>query len=116
MGHRQERVNHLLRDELAFLLQRQVRDPRLSGIISIIQVKTSPDMRDAQVFVSIMASEKEKQEAMDALVSASGFFRHELSLKLSWRRVPQLHFLRDDSLERAADLMELMKRALPSQD
>jgi ribosome-binding factor A len=110
MSRRTERLNHLLRQELAYLLQHQVRDPRLSGLISITKVSVSPDIRDAYVFVSIMGDESQRRLAMEGLDSASGFLRHELASKLPWRRIPQLHFQRDDSLERGATVLKLIKQ------
>jgi ribosome-binding factor A len=108
MTHRIERVNHLLRQEISELLQRQVKDPRLNSLIAITDVVTSPDLKYAKVFVSRIGSETERQETMNVLVSAAGFFRSELAKRLRLRHIPELSFQRDDSIERGNHLLKLI--------
>ena len=110
MAHRIERVNNLIRQELSDLLQRQVKDPRLGDFIAITEVSTSPDLRYAKVFVSCMGSEKEKQEVLSGLVAASGFFRNRLAKHLRLRRIPEISFQWDDSIERGAHLLQLIDK------
>ncbi len=110
MTRRMERVNHLIRQEISELLQRQVKDPRLDRFLSIIEVTTSPDLRSAKVFVSCIGSEEKKEETLRVLTAASGFFRGELAKRLSLRRVPELEFQWDDSIERGAHILELIDR------
>ena len=114
MSHRIERVNSLIRQEISQLLQREVKDPRLSNIISVTEVSTSPDLKSVKVFVSHIGSEEEKQDTLSALASASGFFRNELAKHLGLRRVPEVSFQWDDSIERGAHLIELIDRIASS--
>jgi ribosome-binding factor A len=76
----------------------------------VTRVDTSPDLRHAKVFVSIMGSDEERKEALEGLASASGFLYRELKGRLSIRRTPQLSFHRDDSIERGAHVLHLMKQ------
>lgn len=115
MSRRSERLSQLLRREIASLLQHQVNDPRLSGLLSITRVEISPDLRHAAVFISILDEEERKQEVMEALTTASGFIRHELAAKLDLRRVPQIVFYRDDSLEKGARVLAILKTLESSQ-
>jgi len=108
MAHRIERVNSLIRQEICELLRRQVKDPRLGNFIAITGVSTSPDLRHAKVFVSRIGNEEEKQETLSVLVAASGFFRNELAKRLRLRRIPELSFQRDDSIERGEYLLKLI--------
>ncbi len=108
MAHRVERVNSLIRQEIGELLQRQVKDPRLSNFIAVTEVSTSPDLKRAKVFVSCLDSEGKKQETLDALASASGFFRNELFKRLRLRHTPELSFQWDDSIERGSHLLQLI--------
>ena len=110
MAHRIERVNSLIRQEISQLLQRQVKDPRLGNFITVTEVSTSADMKYAKVFVSRIGSEKEKQETLSALASASGFFRKELARRLKLRYIPVLSFQWDDSIERGDHLFQLIDR------
>ena len=108
MGRRTERINHLLREEISELLRRQVKDPRLGGFITVTRVSTSSDLSQAKVFVSIMGEESEKQEALRALNTASGFFIRELRGRLTMRSVPELSFHRDDTIEQGAYVLQLL--------
>ena len=110
MAHRIERVNNLIRQEMSELLQREVKDPRLSSFVTVNEVVTSSDLRRAKIFVSHIGSEGEKQETLSVLDSASGFLRNELARRLKLRRIPELSFHWDDSIERGAHLLELIDR------
>ena len=110
MSRRIERVNHLIREEISQLLQREVKDPRLSGFITVTQVSTSPDLSHAKVFISVMGEDKEKEEALLALANASGFFRRELSARLRLRRSPALSFHYDDSISQGAQVLQLISQ------
>jgi len=108
MTHRIERVNSLIRQEISELLQRQVKDPRLGNLITVTGVSTSPDLKYAKIFVSCLDSEGKKQETLNALASASGFFRSELFKRLRLRHTPELSFQWDDSIERGSHLLQLI--------
>jgi len=108
VAHRIERVNNLIRQEISQLLQRQVKDPRLGSFIAVTEVSTSPDLRYAKVFVSRMGSEEERQETLSGLMAAAGFFRNKLAKNLRLRRIPELSFHWDDSIERGAHLLQLI--------
>jgi ribosome-binding factor A len=112
---RTERINDLIQEELSKLLQRQVKDPRLSCFLTVTRVDTSADLRYAKVFVSIMGSEEEKKGAMEGLASASGFLYREMKGRLSLRHMPQLDFHLDNSMERGAEVLHLMKQVSEEQ-
>ena len=109
-GRRNVRVAELLREELSMLIQRQVKDPRVSGLVTITQVEPSPDLRHARVFVSVLASPEERQAVLVGLQAASGFLQRELRQRLELKRIPNLTFYPDESLERGAHLLEVMRR------
>jgi len=108
MARRIERVNSLIRQEISDLLQRQVKDPRLGNFITVTDVATSPDLKYAKVFVSRIGNAEEKQEVLNVLASASGFFRRELARRLKLRYTPELSFQWDDSIERGDHLLQLI--------
>lgn len=115
MAHHIERVNSLIRQEISELLQRQVKDPRLGNFITVTAVDTSSDMRHAKVFVSRLEGQEEKKETLGVLASAAGFFRKELAARLRLRRIPELSFQWDDSLERGDHLLRLIDRVTPDE-
>lgn len=111
MTRRTERINDLLQEEISELLRRQVKDPRLADlVITVTEVDVSPDLRQAKVFVSVMGSEEEQDEAFRALHAAAAFLRRELHKRLDLRRTPDLLFRRDDTLERAARIDALLRQ------
>ncbi len=107
MSHRIERINSVIREEISNLLRYQVKDPRLGTFISVTEVITSADLKRAEVYVSFLGSQEEKQEALSALTKAVGFFRTELAKSLRLRRIPELSFHWDDSIERGDRIMRL---------
>lgn len=107
MSRRIERLNTLIREELSDLI-RQAKDPRLRCLLSITHVETTPDLQFAKVYISIMGSEEEKKNAMDGLNSAGGFFYRELRGRLSLRHTPQLVFIKDESIEQGARILDLL--------
>ena len=108
MSHRIERVNQLIRQEISDLLRREVKDPRLSQFIAVTEVATSPDLKNAKVYISFISDEQQKQDALDALAGASNFFRKEMARTLRLRRIPELSFHWDNSIERGARIMNLI--------
>ena len=110
MNRRIDRVNELLRTEISQLLSRQVKDPRLTGIISITRVKTSQDLRSAQVSLSVMGDAAAKEEALEGIRSAAAYIRKDLKGRLALRYVPFLSFSMDNSIEDADQLLQLMDR------
>ena len=110
---RMARVNDTIRRELSSLLMREARDPRLEGLVSITAVDTSPDLKYARVYVSVMGSEEDKMRVQEGLAAAAGFLRRGLAARLTMRYIPDLSFERDDSIERGTRLLELIKEVAP---
>lgn len=111
MTRRTERINDLLREEISDLLLRQVKDPRVGGLVTITEVDVSPDLRVAKVFVSVMGTDEEKASTFRALAAAAHFIQRELRRRLTIRRTPELTFLADASLERGAHILDLLQQA-----
>jgi len=111
MSLRTTRVNELLREELSQLLLREVKDPRISkGLITITEVRVSPDLRHASVFVSHMGTDDERREALEGLKRSAPFLHRELVHRLKMRNVPEVAFHFDPSIERGARLSELIQK------
>ena len=108
MSHRIERVNQLIRQEISDLLRREIKDPRLSQFIAVTEVTTSPDLRQARVYISFISDKQQKQDALAALAGASHFFRKEMARTLRLRRIPELSFHWDNSIERGVHIMNLI--------
>jgi len=99
---RQARVGELLRETLAELLVRKVKDPRVSNV-TLTGVEISMDLRVAHVFFCLRDVEQ-KNDALKGLKSAEGFFRHELKQLLDMKNIPILTFIYDDSFDYGAKI------------
>jgi len=108
-----QRVADQLQQELAILLQRELRDPRL-GFVTLSSVRISKDFSFADVYFSVFGknTQEQAQDSVDALESASGFLRSALSKKMQLRMVPQLRFHFDDVLVKGHQMSELIDQAI----
>ena len=108
-SHRTERVADLIRQELAQLLEREVKDPRV-GFVTVTGVEVTRDLRTARVAVTILGDEKKKKASLTGLAAAQGFLRHELAQRLGMRYTPALEFHIDESLESEQRIEELLRQ------
>ena len=106
MTERTARVDQLLQEEISRIVAREVQDPRI-GFATVTRVETSPDLRHAKVWVSIIGQPDERRTTFRALARAMPFVRHELGT-LRLRRIPELHLELDDSLERGTRLLQIL--------
>ena len=107
-----ERVNHLLREELAALILRSAKDPRLAPV-SIMAVKVTSDLKYATVYVRAGGDEGALAEALLGLESAEGYLRRELGRRLHLRRIPEMSFEVDRTLEHADRIESLLRQVRP---
>ena len=107
MSQRTERVDELLRQEIGTLLAKEVADPRI-GFATITDVETSPDLRHAKVWVSVIGQKGDRDETLRALRAAMPFIRHELGRRLRIKRIPDLHVHLDDTAENATRVLHLL--------
>jgi ribosome-binding factor A len=103
---RQRQVASAIQRELSSLL-RGLRDPRL-GFVTVTEVKVSANLKQAQLYVSVLGEEEERHNTMAVLEGAEGFIRHELASRLKLRFMPEIEFVPDLTLERAARLEALL--------
>jgi ribosome-binding factor A len=106
---RADRVADLLQREIAEVLYRSVKDPRLAGI-TISGVEVSSDLRHARVFYYARGGEADKKKVAEALAKAKSFIRRELGKRLHLRYLPDLHFFYDSSFDYSDKIDELLKK------
>lgn len=110
MRIRPERVAELMKREIAGILARELRDPRVSSMVSVTDVEVTKDLSFARVFVSLLAEGEERERTLAALQRAAGFVRHQLAPRLGLREVPDLRFVHDASIERGARVEEILRK------
>ena len=106
---RRERLGALIEEILSDLI-RQLKDPRVTGMVSVTRVQVTQDASVARVFISVMGSEKERGETMRAIEHAAGFLRSRLGDQLTIRHVPELQFSLDRSIEEGDKVIQLINR------
>ena len=101
------RINEEIQRELSALIP-AVKDPRVSGMISVTAVETTPDLRYAKAYISVLDKEN-GERVLKGLRSASGWLRRELGSALKLRYTPELVFQLDDSIDKGAHILELLR-------
>lgn len=106
-SNRISRINQDIQRELSVLIP-NVKDPRVTGMISVVAVDTTPDLRFAKVYVS-MLDKSSAAEVVKGLKSAAGYLRREIGHSLNLRYTPQLVFEEDNSIDKGAHILELLR-------
>ena len=101
------RINEEIQRELSSLI-RSVKDPRVTGMISVTAVETTPDLKYAKVFISVL-DKSDSTQVLKGLKSASGYLRRELGRSLNLRNTPELSFVRDDSIDKGAHILDMLR-------
>ncbi len=101
------RINEEIQRELAALIP-SVKDPRVTGMISVTAVDTTPDLKYAKIYISVL-DKSDCEQVLKGLKSASGWLRRELGRTLNLRNTPELTFVRDDSIDKGAHILEMLR-------
>lgn len=107
VNHRKSRVADGVRDEVAMIISREIRDPRL-GFVTVIRVEMPMDQSIAKIYVSPMGDARTQIESMRALHHSRGFVRKLLSQRMRTRTVPEIMFVQDKGLDNAERVSEIM--------
>lgn len=107
MTIKSERVAELILGHLSKLMLTEVRDPRLHGV-TVTEVTLDRELEHADIYVNALGEEERQDDVMEALEKAQGFLRRELAQRLRLRRMPQLHFRWDVTLQRAEHIEEVL--------
>lgn len=111
MTLRNERIRKTLMKEIAEIIQREVRDPRITGVVSIVDVELSQDNSYAKVIYSVLApDEAAKKKTIEALNANKPHIRYELGKCIRLRHTPDLKFIASDSLEKGAEISDLINK------
>lgn len=103
MTRRTLQVGEMLRVELDDIIRSEVKDPRI-GFFSITRVDVPTDLRSARVFISVLGTDEERANTLDALRTAAKFIRFHLKPRLRMRQIPELDFRDDRSMEYAQEI------------
>ena len=113
---RPERVGERIRVEVADILQRELKDPRIGGLVTCTRVQVSGDLGVAKVYVSVLADPEEQKATLKVLANAAGFVRRLLGRRLGLRVSPEVRFIFDPSVEFGIRLEQLIEEHKPEED
>jgi ribosome-binding factor A len=108
-GDRMRRVNEAVREVLSRRLAEGLKDPRI-GFVTVTAVETSPDLRHARVFVSVLGDREERERSLTGLASSHGVLQAVIASELRLKRTPTLDFVYDESIDRGMRISELLHR------
>jgi ribosome-binding factor A len=102
------RVDEAMREVLSGAISTDVKDPRV-GFVTVTSVQTSPDLRHATVYVSVLGDGRQREDSLDGLRSAHGFLQRRVADELRLKHTPTLQFAYDDSVDRSMRINELLE-------
>lgn len=105
---RANRVAEQMKKELGDIISRKIKDPRV-GFVTITDVEVTGDLQQAKIFISILGEEKQKQESLVGLAKAKGFIRSEIGSRIRLRKVPELFFEIDETIEKGNRIEDLLR-------
>lgn len=108
-SHQLQRKTEDVRRELTAVM-RTLKDPRINGMISIVNVDLSNDLSHCTVYISSLEGKEQAEKAVEGLTSASGYIKREIGKALDLRRLPEFHFVADDGIEYSAKIHEKLNR------
>jgi ribosome-binding factor A len=111
-GGRMRRVDGAMRTVLSDAIATDLKDPRV-GFVTVTAVKTSPDLRDARVYVSVLGNTEAREESIDGLRSAHGYLQRRLATELRLKHTPTLSFHYDESVDHGMRISELLDDVAP---
>jgi len=108
-ARRPGRLGEVIQREVSIMLQRDIKDPRLQGLVTVVETKVSRDLQRAEVYVSVYGSDEERRQVMEGLRQAAGYVRHELWKRLKVKKVPEIRFVLDQRVEDALRIERLLR-------
>jgi ribosome-binding factor A len=111
MSRRTEMLASVIQRELMTIMQRELSDPRITGMPSITRVKVSDDLGFADVFVTIMGTDGQRSAALNALKHSAGMMRTKLTKSLTMRTPPFIRFQMDHDLKKEMEVLDLLRKA-----
>ena len=102
------RINQEVQKELSMLISRELKDPRINPMTSVVAVEVAPDSKTAKVYISVLGDEDSQKATIKGLKSAAPFLRGELARRINLRNTPELHFIGDQSIEYGVNMSKLI--------
>ena len=115
MAYRIDRIEGEIKKELSDII-RGLKDPRISGLLSVIRVEVTPDLRYAKAYISVLAGEEEKTASIKGLEAAAGYIRREIGARIDLRYTPEFSFKLDNSIEYGAHINKILSDVIKKEE
>ena len=106
---RVDKLDSILMKEISTIILQDINDPKL-GFPTVTEVDVAPDLNTAKVFVSFLGKNYKKRDGIEALRKAKGYIKSQLAKRLKMRKIPDLHFVVDDTLDKAERMEEILSK------
>ena len=93
------RINSEVLKELSRIISREIKDPRISPMTTVVAVEVAPDLKTCKAYISVLGSEEEQESTVEGLRSAHGYIKRELARSINLRNTPDIRFILDQSIE-----------------
>ncbi len=104
------RINAEVQKELSILISREIKDPRINPMTTVVAVEVAPDLKTAKVYISVLGDEESKKSTRQGLKSAASYMRGQLARSLNLRNTPELTFIIDNSIEYGVNMSKLINQ------
>lgn len=102
------RINGEVQRELSRIISREIKDPRINPMTSVVAVEVAPDLKTCKAYISVLGDEKSQQDTLAGLKSAVGYIRRELARTINLRNTPEIRFVLDQSIEYGVNMSKLI--------
>lgn len=102
------RINTEVMRELSLIIREEIKDPRISDMLSVVSVEVAPDLKTCKAYISVLGDEEAQKDTLEGLNSAAGFIRKELARRVNLRNTPEIKFFIDQSIEYGVKMSKLI--------
>jgi ribosome-binding factor A len=102
------RINGEVQRELSLIISREIKDPRINPMTSVVAVEVAPDLKTCKAYISVLGDEQSQQDTLAGLKSATGYIRRELARTINLRNTPEIRFVLDQSIEYGVNMSKLI--------
>ena len=113
------RINSEVQRELSSIISRELKDPRIHPMTTVVSVEVTPDLKYCKAYISVLADEEQAKDTIRGLKSAEGFIRTQLAKKINLRNTPEIFFVLDQSIEygvRMSKLIDEVTKDMPEEE
>lgn len=102
------RINGEVLKELSNIIRREIKDPRINPMTSVVAVEVAPDLKTCKAYISVLGDEKSQKDTITGLKSAEGYIRRQLARTVNLRNTPEIRFILDQSIEYGINMSKLI--------